>query len=300
MKRTIRFGSRKSRLALIQTQLVMDAVTNAHPDVSAELVTMDTSGDKDMRPFSDSTQAFGIKGLFTKELEEALRNGDIDVAVHSLKDMPSEQSEGLAIVALSHREDPRDVLVLPKNDALPPKKDGAAGCSSVRRRLQFKKLFPKINVEPVRGNVQTRLKKLDEGMYLSLILAAAGLKRLGLADRISRYFTVDEMTPSPGQGIMACQGRAGEPYEYLDAVRDKNSELCAAAERSFSDALGGGCTSPVGAFAEIENGTLVLRGFYADESGVVYRKGKISGAAVKAREMGQKLAAALLEGRQEA
>ena len=295
MKRTIRFGSRKSRLALIQTRLVMDAVTNAHPDISAELVTMDTSGDKDMRPFSDSTQAFGIKGLFTKELEGALRNGDIDVAVHSLKDMPSQQSEGLAIVALSHREDPRDVLVLP-NGGLSQKTDTAAGCSSTRRRLQFRRLFPNISVEPVRGNVQTRLKKLDEGMFLSLILAAAGLKRLGLTDRISRYFTVDEMTPSPGQGIMACQGRAGEAYEYLDVVRDEKSELCAAAERSFSDALGGGCTSPVGAYAEVAGGRLELCGFYADEAAGIYRKGKLCGGVEDASAIGRKLAATLLEG----
>ena len=295
MKRTIRFGSRKSRLALIQTRLVMDAVTNAHPDISAELVTMDTSGDKDMRPFSDSTQAFGIKGLFTKELEGALRNGDIDVAVHSLKDMPSQQSEGLAIVALSHREDPRDALVLPVS-GLPPKNDAAAGCSSARRRLQFRRLFPNIRVEPVRGNVQTRLEKLDKGQFLSLILAAAGLKRLGLAGRISRYFSADEMIPSPGQGILACQGREGEAYEYLDSVRDRDAELCAAAERSFSDALGGGCTAPVGAYAEVEGRRLLLRGFYADEAADVYRKGKLDGAAEEACEIGRKLAAALLEG----
>lgn len=296
MKKTIRFGSRKSRLALIQTRLVMDAVTRMHPDISAEIVTMDTSGDRDMRPFSDSTQAFGIKGLFTKELEEALRSGDIDVAVHSLKDMPSEQSEGLAVVALSKREDPRDVLVLPAGADV--RRDGPAGCSSVRRRIQFARLFPKISVEPVRGNVQTRLRKLDEGQYSALILAAAGLKRLGLEKRLSRSFSVDEMTPSPGQGIMACQGRAGEAYEYLDAVRDANSALCAAAERSFSEALGGGCTSPVGAYAEIEGRRLLLRGFYADEDAKIYRKGKLAGPAAEAAAIGRNLAAALLEGRE--
>jgi len=298
MNRTIRFGSRKSLLALIQTQIVIDAVTNAHPDIRAELVTMDTSGDKDMRPFSDSAQAFGIKGLFTKELEEALRNGDIDVAVHSFKDMPSKQCGGLAVVALSRREDPRDVLVLPKGSE--PQKNAAAGCSSARRRLQFRKMFPDINVEPVRGNLQTRLKKLDDGLYSSLILAAAGLKRLNLEDRISKYFSIDEMTPSPGQGIMACQGRVGEAYEYLDVIRDKNSKLCAAAERSFSDALGAGCTSPVGAYAETDGKRLVLRGFYADEAAVIYRKGKISGDAEEASEMGKRLAASLLEGGEKA
>jgi len=297
--RIIRFGSRKSRLALIQTQLVMDAVTRAHPDIRAELVTMDTSGDRDMRPFSDSAQAFGIKGLFTKELEDALRNGDIDVAVHSFKDMPSKQGEGLAIVALSHREDPRDALVPPKEGVL-PRNGASVGCSSARRRLQFGKLVPDIGVEPVRGNVQTRLRKLDEGQFLSLILAAAGLKRLGLAERIFRYYTADEMTPSPGQGIMACQGRVGEAYEYLDAVRDKKSEICAAAERSFSDALGGGCTAPVGAYAEIEGRRLLLRGFYADEAAGIYRKGRMSGAAGEAAEIGKRLAAALREGTEEA
>jgi len=297
MKRTVRFGSRKSRLALIQTQIVIDAVTKAYPDICAELVTMETSGDKDMRPFSDSAQAFGIKGLFTKELEEALRNGDIDVAVHSFKDMPSKQCDGLAVVALSRREDPRDVLVLPK---CAEPRGNAAGCSSARRRVQFRKMFPDINVEPVRGNLETRLKKLDDGLYSSLILAAAGLKRLNLEGRISKYFTVDEMTPSPGQGILACQGRAGEAYEYLDAIRDKDSKLCAAAERSFSDALGAGCASPVGAYAETDGKRLLLRGFYASEDGAAYRKGRISGDAEEASEMGKKLAASLLEGRNDA
>ena len=250
MKRVIRFGSRKSALAVAQTRILMDAVAAAHPELEVELVTMTTTGDVNMKPFSEASDKFGIKGLFTQELEEALKSGEIDVAVHSLKDVPMYANEELPIVAYSARGDARDALVLPDgvkeiDEKLP------LGCSSARRRIQLAKLFPKLRVEPVRGNVNTRLRKLDEGQFSALVLAAAGLQRVGLGERISRYFSTDEMIPAPGQGILACQGRAGESYEYLDAVRCEAAACCARAERGFSAELGGGCTAPVGAYAEI-------------------------------------------------
>ena len=296
MKRVIRFGSRRSALAVAQTRILMDAVAAAHPELEVELVTMTTTGDVNMKPFSEASDKFGIKGLFTQELEEALKSGEIDVAVHSLKDVPMYANEELPIVAYSARGDARDALVLPEgagemDENLP------LGCSSARRRIQLAKLFPKLRVEPVRGNVNTRLRKLDEGQFSALVLAAAGLQRVGLGERISRYFTTDEMIPAPGQGILACQGRAGESYEYLDAVRCEAAACCARAERGFSAELGGGCTAPVGAYAEIIDGELTLHGFYADEAEGIYREGRACGRPDDAEELARGLARRLREGK---
>lgn len=296
MKRVIRFGSRKSALAVAQTRILMDAVTAAHPELEVELVTMTTTGDVNMKPFSEASDKFGIKGLFTQELEEALKSGEIDVAVHSLKDVPMYANEELPIVAYSARGDARDALVLPEgageiDENLP------LGCSSARRRIQLAKLFPGMRVEPVRGNVNTRLRKLDEGQFSALVLAAAGLQRVGLGGRISRYFTTDEMIPAPGQGILACQGRAGESYDYLDAVRCEAAACCARAERGFSAELGGGCTAPVGAYAEIIGGELTLHGFYADEAEGIYREGRACGRPEDAEELARGLARRLREGK---
>lgn len=296
MKRVIRFGSRKSALAVAQTRILMDAVAAAHPELEVELVTMTTTGDVNMKPFSEASDKFGIKGLFTQELEEALKSGEIDVAVHSLKDVPMYANEELPIVAYSARGDARDALVLPDgvkeiDETLP------LGCSSARRRIQLAKLFPQLRVEPVRGNVNTRLRKLDEGQFSALVLAAAGLQRVGLGERISRYFTTDEMIPAPGQGILACQGRAGESYEYLDAVRCEAAACCARAERGFSAELGGGCTAPVGAYAEIIDGELTLHGFYADEAEGIYRDGRACGRPEDAEELARGLARRLREGK---
>ena len=296
MKRVIRFGSRKSALAVAQTRILMDAVAAAHPELEVELVTMTTTGDVNMKPFSEASDKFGIKGLFTQELEEALKSGEIDVAVHSLKDVPMYANDELPIVAYSARGDARDALVLPEgageiDENLP------LGCSSARRRIQLAKLFPQLRVEPVRGNVNTRLRKLDEGQFSALVLAAAGLQRVGLGERISRYFTTDEMIPAPGQGILACQGRAGESYEYLDAVRCEAAACCARAERGFSAELGGGCTAPVGAYAEIIDGELTLHGFYADEAEGIYREGRACGRPEDAEELARGLARRLREGK---
>lgn len=296
MKRVIRFGSRKSALAVAQTRILMDAVAAAHPELEVELVTMTTTGDVNMKPFSEASDKFGIKGLFTQELEEALKSGEIDVAVHSLKDVPMYANEELPIVAYSARGDARDALVLPEgareiDEKLP------LGCSSARRRIQLAKLFPQLRVEPVRGNVNTRLRKLDEGQFSALVLAAVGLQRVGLGERISRYITTDEMIPAPGQGILACQGRAGESYEYLDAVRCEAAACCARAERGFSAELGGGCTAPVGAYAEIIDGELTLHGFYADEAEGIYREGRACGRPEDAEELARGLARRLREGK---
>lgn len=291
MRRTIRVGSRESALAVAQAEIIIDLIKAVHPELSFELVKMKTSGDVNMKPFADVTDTYGIKGLFTRELEDALYDGRLDFAVHSLKDMPLVRNKELPIVALSAREDARDALILPGDGRLGMNRP--IGCSSARRRLQMKRLYPGCEIAPVRGNVLTRLDKLDRGEYSALVLAAAGLRRLGLERRISRLLGPEEMIPAAGQGILACQGRAGEDYGYLDAVRDKTSEICAAAERAFSAALGGGCTSPVASYAELAKGRLFLRGFYADEDEGVSLYCCTEGSPADAKRLGAELALSL-------
>lgn len=282
----IKIGSRESRLAVIQSQLVMDAIAAAHPDVTLELVTMKTTGDKIL---DRTLEQIGGKGLFVRELDQALRDGRADFTVHSLKDMPMETPEDLPLAAFSDRADPRDCLVLPAGvtqwDRSKP-----VGCASKRRQLQLKALYPELTVLPVRGNVQTRLRKLDSGEYGALVLAAAGLKRLGLEERIARYFEPTELLPAAGQGILAVQTRRGMDTAVLDAVRDEAGTCCALAERAFVRALGGGCTSPVAAYATVDGDTLTLTGLYVSPDETVVKKETRTGPKAQAEALGAALA----------
>lgn len=284
--KTIRIGSRESRLAVIQAELAIEAIRKAEPELRLELVTMKTTGDKILDRTLDQV---GGKGLFVRELDAALTEGRVDLTVHSCKDLPMEENPALPLIAFSRREDPRDALVLPLgrtelDPALP------VGCASRRRALQFETLCPGVRVEPVRGNVQTRLRKLDEGQFSALILAAAGLKRLGLEERISRYFQPQEMLPAAGQGVLAVQARAGEDTSFLSGFHDENTARCVTAERAFVRALDGGCSSPVAAHGVIEGGTLLLWGM--DEAG---RKASLSGPPDRAGELGAELARQMKE-----
>ena len=279
--KTIRVGSRESRLAVVQSELVMDAIRAAHPEVGLELVTMKTTGDKILDRTLDKV---GGKGLFVKELDAALLEGRVDLTVHSCKDLPMETDPRLPLVAFSRRGDPRDALVLPAGiDALDAGRP--IGCASRRRALQLKRLFPGMESAPVRGNVQTRLRKLDEGQYSALVLAAAGLRRLGLEGRISRCFTPEEMLPAAGQGILAVQARAGTDTPWLDGFRDADATDCLLAERAFVRALDGGCSSPVAAFATVEGEILTLTGM--DECG---RRVRAAGPRAEAERLGAELA----------
>ena len=277
----LRVGSRESKLAVVQSQLLMAAVAAAHPEIELELVTMKTTGDRILDRTLDKV---GGKGLFVKELDAALSEGRVDVTVHSCKDLPMEENPALPLVAFSRREDPRDVLVLPEGvkeiDFTKP-----IGCSSLRRKLQLEKLYPEARVEPVRGNVQTRLRKLDEGQYGALILAGAGLKRLGLEGRIALYFSTEELLPAAGQGILAAQMRAGEDTSFLDVFSDAEGTACALAERAYVRALDGGCTSPVAAFATVQGDTMTLTGM-----NVSGEKDTITGPVAQAEELGARLA----------
>ena len=289
--RRIVVGSRESALAVRQSMEVVDHLRAELPDAEVELLTMKTTGD---RILDRTLDRVGGKGLFVKELDAALRDGRADLTVHSLKDVPMEVSADLPLLGFSKREDPRDVLVLPEG-ANAPDPAKPIGSASLRRSLQLRELYPGFRIEPVRGNLQTRLRKLDEGQYGALVLAAAGLKRLGLERRISRYFAPEEMIPAAGQGILAIQGRAGEDHGYLAGFLDAEAEAAAVCERAFTSELNGGCTSPVCAYAKVEGGTIRLRALYYDEATCRSLIGEAEGAVSDARAIGADLARRLRE-----
>ncbi len=287
--RTIRVGSRESKLAVVQSELVMAALRQAHPDISLELITMKTTGDIILDRTLDK---IGGKGLFVKELDQALLDGRIDIAVHSCKDLPMETDPRIPLVAFTTREDGGDVLCLPQGATeLDPTKP--IGSSSARRTMQLKALFPHMAVAPVRGNVITRLRKLDDGEFSALVLAGAGLKRLGLEDRISRRFTPEEMVPAAGQGILAIQARANEDVTYLNCLADPISHPCVLAERAFVAAFGGGCSEPVGAYGVVTGDNMELEGIFRDAKGEIHRS-KDTAPLSQAEALGKALANRML------
>lgn len=282
---TIRIGTRPSPLALAQVRIVADNIKLSYPNSEIITVPIKTSGDKYKAPFSNDPS--GIKGMFTREIEEALINGEIDLAVHSLKDLSADINPKLPVLAYTKRGNPFDALVMNRMGG------NIIGTSSLRRRLQIERLMPYVKVVPVRGNVGTRLRKLDDGEFSGLVLAVSGLERLGLEGRITRVFTPDEVLPAPGQGILACQGRADGDYSYLAAVNDESSRYCALAERSFSLRIGSGCNVPVGAYAVAEGETLTLKGLFVDSEGR-FRRGVISGKREDAELIGRNLAEVIM------
>lgn len=290
--KVIKIGSRDSRLAVVQAENVISALHTA--GYETQLVTMKTTGDKILDKTLDK---IGGKGLFVKELDAALRDGRADFTVHSLKDMPMDTPEDLPLVAVSPRADVRDVLVLPTGVSM-LSFDKPIGCSSARRRIQLQELYPQARVEPIRGNVQTRLRKLDEGQYSALVLAAAGLHRLGLEARIDRYFSVEEILPAAGQAIISVQGRADVDVACLSAWHDDNAWYCMLAERAFVRTLDGGCSSPVAAHATLQGEQMHLRGMYVSEDERIVRFGTIDGTSAQAEELGSTLARQLRAGKE--
>ena len=284
-----KIGTRGSKLALVQAEFVRDCLQEHYPQDRFELKIIKTKGDKIQ---NKALSAIGDKGLFVKEIEQELLSGEIHLAVHSMKDMPGELPDGLCFAKAWKREDPRDVLVLPEGVSKLDKSK-PLGCSSLRRTLQLKKLYPDMEVKSIRGNLQTRLRKLDEGQYSALILAAAGLKRLGLESRINRYFTADEIIPAAGQGILAVQGRKGEDYSFLNGYCDEEAWAVGSAERAFVKLLDGGCSSPVAAHGEISGDELYLRGLYYNEKDGSYVTGTLRGNKADAESLGRELAETL-------
>lgn len=288
----IKVGSRESKLAVIQSQIVIDAIKKKNPNIEAKLITMKTTGDIILNKTLDK---IGGKGLFVKELDSALLNGDADITVHSFKDMPMDVDERLPIVAVSKREDARDVLILPKGqteiDFSKP-----IGCSSARRRIQIQKLYTECTVKSIRGNVLTRLDKLDSGEYSALILAYAGIKRLGLEDRISRIFEISEILPAACQGILVVQSRKNYDASFLDEFSDKDTLAISIAERSFIKTLNGGCSSPVAAYGVMENDNIILTGLYVENDEKKYIIKSKTANKNNAEILGKELAIEMREG----
>ena len=245
-------GTRGSALARAQTECVRELLEAAWPGLACEVRPIVTEGDR-TQASGKPLPEIGGKGLFTAELERALRDGEIDLAVHSLKDLPAEDSPGVVVGAVCLREDVRDCLVARDGLGLHDLPEGAVvGTSSLRRTAQLRALRPDLEIRSIRGNVDTRVRKVREGEFDAVVLAAAGIRRLGLADAVTEWLSEDTMLPAPGQGALAVQCRAGdEPVlALLAAIDDPGTRAATTAERAFLRALGAGCTAPVGAYAE--------------------------------------------------
>jgi hydroxymethylbilane synthase len=261
-------ATRESRLALWQARHVQTRLQALHPETRVELLGVTTRGDRNPRcPLSQ----MGGKGVFVKELETALRERRADLAVHSLKDMPMDMPPGFALAAITARENPCDAFVSNRFaglDALPP--GAVVGTSSLRRAAILRSTCPQLKIETLRGNLDTRLRKLDEGGYDAIILAAAGLVRLGLEDRIRAMLPPERFLPAPGQGALGIEilaARTADGAAWLEALHDAPTARCARAERAFSQALGGSCRIPLGAYAVLDGEALWLRGFVASPDG---------------------------------
>ncbi len=265
--RKIVIGSRGSQLALRQSKILQESLQKHHPDLESSIEVIRTTGDQ--TPQADlSKLAASTKGLFVKEIEEALLKHQIDLAVHSLKDLPTEIPEGLTLAAIPPREDVRDALVTgsPEISSFQALPQGAAlGTGSLRRRVQLLLLRPDLVISPIRGNVDTRIRKVREENLDGIILAAAGLNRLGLHDKIASLFTVEEMVPAIGQGALAVEIRADdeETRQIVKPLDDPTTRGCTSAERRFLQEMGGGCDVPMGAYASIEKDTATFTAFVA-------------------------------------
>lgn len=265
--RRLTIATRESALALWQAEHIQARLSALYPATHVILLGMTTQGDRILdQPLAD----IGGKGLFIKELEVAMAEGRADLAVHSLKDVPMDMPAGFALAAISAREDPRDAFVSNRHTSLATLPAGAVvGTSSLRREAQLRERYPKLVIEPLRGNVNTRLRKLDEGRYDAIILAAAGLKRLGFGSRIAALLEPDDSLPAPGQGALAieCRSDRHDLVQVLAPLADVATTLAVTAERAFSRALGGSCHTPLAGYAEWEEGTLWLRGLLASRDG---------------------------------
>lgn len=271
MDNTLIVGTRGSRLALAQTALVVDALRRSGRTISIDVKEIVTQGDRDAKPMSE----IGGQGVFTKAIEDALLRGDIDVAVHSMKDLPPKLTAGLAIAAIPQRGDPRDALVTRDGRKLAELPAGARiGTGSARRAVQLRALRPDVEPVDIRGNVDTRIRKVDGGEYDAAVLAMAGFERLGLVARVSQVFSINEMVPSPGQGALAVQVRVGDDvaWDAVEALDHRQTRIAVAYERAFLAQLGEGCSLPVGAHAFVDGaGQLIAWTMLADDEGQIHR-----------------------------
>lgn len=284
-------GSRGSNLALTQTNWVISELKKHHPNIEFEVKIIKTKGDLIQNVSLDK---IGDKGLFVKEIEQQLIDKKIDIAVHSMKDMPSSLPEGLKFAGIPKREDIRDVLILKEGySSLEDLPNGAKiGSGSKRRKYQLLKHRPDLDIVPIRGNIETRMRKIEDENLCGVILAAAGLIRAGLKDKISCYLDVDKIIPAPAQGALGIEIRQEDPEveKILDCLTDKVSEIQVSAERGFLDGINGSCHIPIGAHCEVNGENINLTGLYGDEEGKKLITKTISGKALEAREVGIELA----------
>ena len=297
MSRPLIIGSRGSKLALWQAEQARARLQALNPQLDVHIEIIKTTGDVKNDPLS----VIGGKGVFTKELEDALLDGRIDLAVHSLKDLPTILPEGLSIPAICEREDPRDALVLragAENSSLLHLPEGAVvGTSSQRRLAQLKALRGDVVVKDLRGNVDTRIRKLDEGQYDAVLLASAGLVRLGLQERISARIAISEMLPAVGQGAIAIETRTDNEFAVQNTSRldHRETRLACLAERAFLRGLGGGCQFPIAAHAMLDGDSLKLDGLVARPDGSRILRDSLSGPSIDAEAVGSALANQLIE-----
>lgn len=293
-KKIIKIATRKSPLALWQAYFVRDALLANHDDLQVELVKMVSRGDKIL---DVPLAKVGGKGLFVKELEEGLLAGDADIAVHSMKDVPVEFPQGLHLAIICEREDPRDAFVSNRYKQLDELPQGAVvGTSSLRRQSQLLKYRPDLQIKFLRGNVNTRLKKLDDGEYDAIILAAAGLIRLEMKDRITSYLTTEQSLPAMGQGAVGIECRTDDAptHDLIACLAHEESTIRLTAERALNQRLEGGCQVPIGGFAELDGDNLSMRAFVCSPDGKDIVEGQIFGLAADAEKMGIELADDLL------
>ena len=291
---TIRIATRKSPLAMWQAEHVAAALRAAHPGLQVELLGMSTQGDKIL----DTPLAkIGGKGLFVKELEQGMLEGRADLAVHSMKDVPVELPAGLHLPVIMEREDPRDAFVSSRYASLDELPEGArVGTSSLRRQCQLLELRPDLELLPLRGNVNTRLRKLDEGEYDAVILAAAGLIRLGFGDRIRAFIEPEQSLPAIGQGAIGIECRADDERvnELIAPLHHPPTATCVLAERAMNHRLEGGCQVPIAGHALLDGDRLWLRGLVGSLDGKVIIRGEVRGGTTEAETLGRSLAERLL------
>ncbi|MCB1950207.1 hydroxymethylbilane synthase [Nitrosomonas sp.] len=283
-------ASRESLLAMWQAKHIRQRLIQLYPQTEVNILGMTTKGDQIL---DQSLSKIGGKGLFIKELEQALEDGRADIAVHSMKDMPMNVPEGFTLATITEREDPRDAFVSNRYKNLDGLPTGSiVGTSSLRRESQLRAQFPHLNVKPLRGNVQTRLRKLDEDQYAAIILAAAGLKRLDLSDRITALLNPEQSLPAVGQGALGieCRHDRSDLVALLQPLHHQETAYCVTAERAMSRVLGGSCQIPLGAFAEIENDQLTLRGFVASPDGTHFVRDASSGNPENGEDLGEQMA----------
>lgn len=288
-------ASRESALAMWQAEHIRDRLRALYPQTDVSILGMTTQGDQIL---DVTLSKIGGKGLFVKELETALENGSADIAVHSLKDVPMHLPEGFVLACIGKREDPRDAFVSNHHanlEALPV--GSIVGTSSLRRESQLRARFPHLKIEPLRGNVQTRLRKLDEGQYAAIILAAAGLKRLGLGDRIRAFISSEDSLPAVGQGALGIEIRVNRPEleALLQPLHDAETAACVFAERAMSRALAGSCQVPLGGFAEVQGDKLRMRGFVASPDGSKMLRAEQIGSVKEPEVLGNAIADELLK-----